>query len=358
MFRQRTTFVLGAGFSYEVGLPLGSELKSEIRELLISYLRRQAPTQIDNAFFQIDPANQCRDACRHLIDALPLAISIDNIVEHCRGDEVLAMAAKVAIAWCILRAESRVLTFAARRRITAEPLRNGQPSPEHFSRSALFSIFQLITEGIERESPSAAFDNVAFVNFNYDRCLEHFLYHAITTYSRAPAKHIAQLIDGARIVHPYGTVGRLPWQADDGRQGVSFGDSDTAALFQVAESIFTYSESMGSAVSQAVRAAIDPAEQIVFLGFAYHPQNMRLVAQDSQASPRAGYGTVYRPAPPDPGGLATPRLEEYARPAMEAAHADFDSITGHGQAGASRREFWPLTALQLVERYSDVWRRG
>jgi hypothetical protein len=40
-------------------------------------------------------------------------------------------------------------------------------------------FFQLLTENVRKENMNTVFDNVSFVIFNYDRCIEHYSYHAI-----------------------------------------------------------------------------------------------------------------------------------------------------------------------------------
>ncbi|MEA2896590.1 MAG: hypothetical protein QOJ84_2205 [Bradyrhizobium sp.] len=58
----------------------------------------------------------------------------------------------------------------------------------------------LLTEGIKKnENLERIFDNVAFVNFNYDRCLEQFLWLALQQLYLINEECAAELVSGLTI---------------------------------------------------------------------------------------------------------------------------------------------------------------
>ena len=67
-----------------------------------------------------------------------------------------------------------------------------------------------------REALPERLQSVSLVVFNYDRCVEHYLYvHLQMVYGYSPTE-AAELVGNMQIYHPYGTVGNLPWMQVDG----------------------------------------------------------------------------------------------------------------------------------------------
>jgi hypothetical protein len=135
------------------------------------------------------------------------------------------------------------------------------------------------------------------VVFNYDRCIEHFLYHAIQTVYRVKAEDAAATLRHLRIFHPYGTVGSLPWQTDSAGPTIEFGgEVDAHQLNALRQGIRTYSEKLGEYKGLApIREAVLAANVVVFLGFAFHPDNMALLTPEDQrnaADTTAFYATL------------------------------------------------------------------
>ena len=53
------------------------------------------------------------------------------------------------------------------------------------------------------------FKHLTIVNFNYDRCVEHFLFHAMQAWSLKDEREIAELMKGPEYL-PSLWVGRRP----------------------------------------------------------------------------------------------------------------------------------------------------
>jgi hypothetical protein len=138
------------------------------------------------------------------------------------------------------------------------------------------------------------FDNVSFVVFNYDRCVEFFLLQALQAMYSIPLNDAASIVQDLSIIHPYGTIGELP-HLDNGTQ-VPFGgvENHDFNYIKLAQRIKTYTEQIaGSEVTNRIRNEVERAEQVVFLGFAYHAQNMLLLRPiEELALSRPIYGTA------------------------------------------------------------------
>ena len=109
-------------------------------------------------------------------DAMPQAISIDNFIDSHQGDKNLELCGKLAIVRSILEAERRSSLYVYK-----------QTDRQHPGYSALdetwYSAFmQLLTQNCRIEQLPERLSKITFVVFNYDRCVEHFLFHGIQNY--------------------------------------------------------------------------------------------------------------------------------------------------------------------------------
>jgi hypothetical protein len=140
---------------------------------------------------------------------------------------------------------------------------------------------------------ASAFDGLSIINFNYDRCLEHYLYSALQPAFAIEPNRAASIVNGLTILHPYGTVGPLSWQESD-KAAVPFGiAAGRVQLLEIARYIRTFTEQQtDSEDERTARGLIAEAEQIVFLGFGFHGQNMALIGPRNRAFTHQIFGTV------------------------------------------------------------------
>jgi hypothetical protein len=122
--------------------------------------------------------------------------------------------------------------------------------------------------------------------------LEHFLFHSVQNYYRIDANSASELIQQIKITHPYGVVGKLPWQASGVR--ITFGATpDPKAIIQIAGQIKTFTERIEDETSRdAMRSQLEEADTVVFLGFAFHPMNMELITPEKTSSARRAFATA------------------------------------------------------------------
>lgn len=299
MFRAKTVFVLGAGASAEVGLPVGEKLKEKITEKInikfrfgaeqesgdyrVTRALRELAHQSNGGNGDINPYLQA--ACR-LCEALPLAISIDNLMDAHKNDEMAKVCGKLGIVSSILEAERSSALFS--------PEGKGQRLNFDNVRDTWFvKFFQLLTESVARDDVNSVFENISFVSFNYDRCLEHYLHEALQTYYALDVDAVTKIMTRLKIFHPYGSVGKLPWQELDKELQVPYG-ADRYNLLNVSNQIKTFNETVDEkAEIEHVAQKIREAKVIVFLGFAFHEQNLKLLDPKMNSDPKRVYATTY-----------------------------------------------------------------
>lgn len=112
------------------------------------------------------------------------------------------------------------------------------------------------------------FDNLTIINFNYDRCIEHYLFHVMQRlYPSKGEGHLTGLLNQKlKILHPYGLVGNLPWQSRT--NFVQFGGGAGNNLAALSNQIRTYNEEVDDKQKIAdIRGALAEAQRICFLVF-------------------------------------------------------------------------------------------
>ncbi len=333
--------IIGAGASYELGLPIGEQLTQEIAGLL-AYRRddfgrfSNGSPNIEDALRVLKRDGQISDVGRYLAmarvvsDGMFFARSIDNFLEAHAGAEGVDECGKLAIVEAILRAEGRSAIFAKRGDVPSlSSIRKANSWHTEF--------VKFLTENVHLDSIESLFDNLTFVIFNYDRCVEHFLFHAIRVYYNLPDKRVGEVLQRAKFIHPYGAIGPLPWQGSPGG-GIAFGeDPDHHALVKAFRNIRTYSEQIedDDALS-AIRDAILLARQVVFLGFGYIDQNMKLLTMPAD-NLEAVYGTALNFSRSDVDAID------------EAIEAAFKSDERDGMLDVKLAD---ITCLELFKQYS------
>jgi hypothetical protein len=306
---QNTVFVIGAGASSEVGLPTGEGLKEEISSLLngsfdimgkwkgpgdritFSSLKIKEPHHADRQG-NLAPYHA---AARHISDVLPLAKSIDNFIDNHRGDECIAFCGKLAIVRAILKAEKNSpMSFDLQRA-------GGKLNLQNLQNTWYPHLFRLLTENCRMLDLKTRFEAITLIIFNYDRCVEHYLHHALQQYYKIPPREATECLDWMNIYHPYGDVGRLQYNYNP--VGVTFGGGEAFGtephpeqLLEIVPRIKTFTEDTDpeSSEIEEIRAHMAEAKRLVFLGFAFHPLNMELLetSPDTSVSIK-GFATTF-----------------------------------------------------------------
>jgi hypothetical protein len=282
MLQRKTVFVIGAGASQEFNLPVGTVLAEKISKKLDVKFDHWKQTTGDSELFDSirqafhQEAKEYQKAGWLIRDGIILANSIDDFLHVHRHDARVVAMGKAAIAKCILEAErSSKLHYSMR----------DEQSTINFAACAdtwLVKLMRLLGRGVAHADRGTIFDRCAFIVFNYDRCIEHFFIHALSRFYNIDQAESKEIVSKAIIYHPYGTPGAL--------KDVPFG-SDRSDWARLATAIKTYTETVEAS---EIRQAISDAAQFVFLGFAYHDQNMSLLAEKASLDPKSIIGTAYQ----------------------------------------------------------------
>jgi hypothetical protein len=345
MFKKDTVLVLGAAVSHEVGMPLGADLKSNILDVLPS--QQAGDDFVRSALFLQQDMRLNGAACTKIRVALPKAASIDNLIEHRGSDLAFRHCAKVGIFAAIVKAEARCSVY----RKPGQAL--GSVGPAACTYEALF---RLVVGNASVDKLEDAVRRVRIINFNYDRCLEHFFHDWLMGYSGLEPGEAWRIVDALHVVRPYGSIGTLPRVGGTDATAVPFGANlEGLDLNALAENILTFSEERAAHIDDQVKAIMASSVQLIFLGCAFHPQNIRLL-RPQVASWKWVFGTSYLVPPLD--GLSTPSLESFSAPTGKAFSEAVESWPAtKPQVEAVRRKpcFEPLTCLQLTTKYAVEW---
>ena len=285
--------IVGAGASFELGLPVGDDLKKNIADLVNitfpdGYNQKTGDCHIKELVKARSLGRGERDwnpilrKCWLLRDALPGSLSIDNLMDAHRADEDIGFIGKLAITKAILAAErkSKLYRGPGEREFTFADVAG----------TWLVPFFQIASEGLPKEQANRIFENVTFIVFNYDRCIERFLPVALKLYYDLTDQEAAEISATARILHPYGQVGSITQPTN--LEIVPFG-ADRYDLSKVAEDIRTFSEGLHDPKQKdAITNSIEEASQLLFLGFAFHPLNMSLLASKAVSGIQKVFATT------------------------------------------------------------------
>jgi len=277
---KRTTYIIGAGASYELGLPTGEDLKGIIADLLDinfdSHSQTSGNYQIVDALRpysreQNEDLNLYINECIHISKNMPLSISIDNFIDTHKGNEKLELCGKMGIVQSIIQAEKSSLLYQEK---------NQEINFNELNKTWYLSFFKTITENCVIENLPNRLKLITLIIFNYDRCMEHFLINALKQYYNIDDRAAISLVSNIKIIHPYGTIGPLPWQISNSNNYVEFGESvKTNCLIENAQNIKTFTEGVESNRIKELHNIMSKSRRIIFLGFAYHKLNMKLLGK-------------------------------------------------------------------------------
>jgi hypothetical protein len=302
MFKRKTVFVVGAGASFEAGLPIGDQLAKIIEQKLdFSYEGGKLVNGSSEIAQGYDVASSRVGLKRgsfvaegrQIAASMPLSISIDNYLHTHSHNKAALVLGKLAIANSILEAEQESDFFCQPHDIIDFIDLHARYDGTGRSPSWHNTFFKMATENVKRDALDEVFKNVSVITFNYDRCIEHYVESAFAQFmalSRADARALRERLE---IIHPYGKVGELH---GDFPTGTAFGEKIYGdQLFEISQQLRTFTEQMddGDTVAR-MRLRLAEAETIVFLGFAYGDMNLALMEEQRDLRGIEVLGTAFR----------------------------------------------------------------
>jgi len=283
MSNKKRVYIIGAGASQEAGLPTGEGLKDVIANILTlketniyayTFRDRDMLFAIEQHIKQNDVLSKNKShyykAAELITNAIPQAISIDHLIHSHNGNKDVELCGKLAIVKAILESEKGSS-------LCINDSNNNRMNYGNIKDTWYNLFWKLLHENCDIDHFSERLKSIVFIIFNYDRCVEHFLFNSIQNFYDVSQDIAADLLKNIEIYHPYGVVGNLRWQ--DGNY-VDFGTlPHTDSFLSVASRIKTFTEGTVPDSSEilAIRKHIATATQLVFLGFAFHPLNLELL---------------------------------------------------------------------------------
>lgn len=286
MLRTRTTLIVGAGASAELQFPTNAELLARIiqgydfkrtnsetstrdGQLLLRNIYKLAEKLNKKVEDVAAAAERLRNACR-------LGRSIDTVLEQYDHDPLVVACGKLAITFFIGQAESRS-------NLKDIPRVEGElPLQGKIAEYWIYQLGQLITSGVPRSKIGQTLEQLTIINFNYDRSVEHFLPYALVMAYGIELKEAQQVVaEKLDIVHPHGSVGRLPRQKGEAPQA-EWGVEQPWNIHAIAAQLKSLNErSADRNALRDIRLSVASAKRLVFLGFGFQPQNVDLLFENT-----------------------------------------------------------------------------
>lgn len=279
--------VLGAGASKEFGLPLGSELIVEIAKYCDFKLKdfgkwtggdddlaeaiRQA------AHLNHGSLNDYRNAAISIVQRSKAANSIDDLISSAKDEPLVAEVGKLAIARCLLEAEKKSRLYVDKTNF------KNQMNFDGINETWLSELFKLIFSSATFEDAIEKLKKIKIISFNYDRCVKFYLFNIFKIKYEKTDLEIAEALANLEILFPYGTLGFLDFEKNQNTKSVEFGGGYSDEIIKAANNLKTYSEATNSSSEQIlkIRDIIKSANTLVFLGLAFHQQNLDLLYGES-----------------------------------------------------------------------------
>lgn len=271
MINLETVLILGAGASKDFGFPTGRELVEQVCDFFGDQ---------DNKNFYLYKDIAITGDPRRITEVFPTALrradppSVDIWLEH---NPEFIWPGKVAIAMVLLGLERR-----------------SDLNPDNNWYRILFDRLN---------SPFDDFQNnrLTVVTFNYDRSLEQYMFDRFrNTYTGKTQEECKENLNQLQILHIYGSLGRLPWQADDPENPmpeVPYGGEtrlthDTVIAAAKSIKIMPESTSEISGRLQKFQELMKDCKALYFLGFGYHDVNMKRLSIGALKIPPKVMGTA------------------------------------------------------------------
>lgn len=291
MFKSNTLFVLGAGASYEAGFPLRSELAASLSKDLYFYVDSGRLENGDQQTYSAKQKlarsteftiNALIQAGRLISAGVQDAESIDNYVELHWDKPAVQLVSKLGMSIAIARTEKQSRLFSYNKSNGKWEIRNSSAMGTHHPRQTWYQrFFEIATNGIRAADLENLFKDGRVLCFNYDRSSEHFLLLRVMSLYAVDEQIAARAVRNLKVVRPFGGLGALPLLGQ--HQSLEFGELEHYRdYWRIAENIRTYSETPGSEVLDEIGNLTAWAKQVIFLGFGFRRQNMKLLERTNQ----------------------------------------------------------------------------
>lgn len=259
MIHKKTVLVLGAGASVPFGFPTGHGLKDKICNLVGGRAIHQELAMLG---FRAEVIKAFRQAL--IRSPVP---SVDAFLERRTEFEDVG---KAAIAAALLPCEKTDYLFDHWIQKRSDPHnKEGNWYDQVFE--ALNTQFDKLTE-----------NRLSIITFNYDRSLEHYLFTALRNTYGQTEEESAEKLSAIDIIHVHGSLGLLNWQVSDGDPIGYDSEANAKIIKRAMGNIKIIHEDVTETDEfNKARELLKKAERLYFLGFGYHPMNLKRLDVES-----------------------------------------------------------------------------
>ncbi len=265
MIKHKTVLVLGAGASLPYNFPTTEDLRLKILSLAKNFTLRDS-TELDVEINQVvEFFNSFYYSGTYSID------------EFLGKREEFTKIGKLLIAKSLLAYEN------------AQNLFSFQSSRDWYK-----ILVQSLTEDVSLDH-LAINNSLTIITFNYDRSLEQYLFLALKNQFGAEENEVAQHLSKLNIIHLHGQLGYLPWQSIEGadKKVEYMNGLDPERIKEAANGIkIIYETDFKLHEFERAISAIEYAETVLFLGFGYHPLNLKRLSLSGNKGGRYVGGTA------------------------------------------------------------------
>ena len=194
---------------------------------------------------------------------------MDEVLHFLSGEADAIELGKIAIAYQILKAERNSVIFGM--------LINNVEAIKQCDSTWASRFLRIAMSASRRENFETVFQNVTVIDFNYDRIFPQYLHSALQRLYQFEEGEATAALAGLKILHPYGSLGPLDWQAGEGP--LSFADEE-ANLTATASRIRTFTEERNDPEIRLIKNATKNARVFLVLGFGYHGQNIEILSTE------------------------------------------------------------------------------
>jgi hypothetical protein len=283
-----TVFIIGAGASNEIGMPIGIDLRNSIIDILTGvkecldisnanlscymnkseHIKKARDAIMQYYKYELKDIGKIHSILEDIIQSLEFTSSIDNLLYDFRNSPDVQAIGKIAIVTAILKAENESALANPTEYYNIKPTLEG---------TWYYSLFLELNKQAVLSEFVRRLKDLYFIIFNYDRTLEYYFYNAIIRFYKTNPKETADIVNNMNIYHPYGQTGFLDFQENDIKN--SFGKIQTDNILLLSSLIKTFM--LDNIVNdEEYKKACDflyNSEKVFFLGFAFYPQNINLL---------------------------------------------------------------------------------
>ncbi|MCP4707690.1 MAG: hypothetical protein GY869_03615 [Planctomycetes bacterium] len=259
MIKTPTVLILGAGASCSYGFPSGEKLIEDI-------VNNTRPNNLNpnDLLTHYGSLDLWGEFVQKLDDAEPASIDAFLNVQ----DEKFYEVGKASIAMALKPYE-----------VNSVNMFNRNKNKEHWYKILWHYLSDDCTNLKHFQS-----NKLTIITFNYDRSLEYYLYNKIRSFfpysSPSHAKECGRILSNTiNFFHVYGSFGKLPWQSNNEEPYIEYdqGIFSKNSLDHCLNNIKIIKEVERRGTEGPYLEKLNEAQRIYFLGFAFHPENMKAI---------------------------------------------------------------------------------